>query len=158
MTIDSAAIRNPGAGRTAKWFVALSTALMLPLSASLAQDAALPQGFKAQALLKTDQTRDGDPLRYPGGTPQITSVIGTIEPGGRTPLHQHPVPTYVYVLEGQVELRTEGRDPHVYKTGEAYVEALNRNHQLFNAGGAPAKVLVVFVGEAGTATTIAAKQ
>jgi mannose-6-phosphate isomerase-like protein (cupin superfamily) len=40
-----------------------------------------------------------------------------------------------------------------YKAGEAYVEALNHQHQLFNKGNVPAKVLVVFVGP----TTITAK-
>jgi quercetin dioxygenase-like cupin family protein len=117
----------------------------------------LPAGFKTQPLLKTGQTRDGEPIAYPGGKPEIISVIGTIEPGGRTPLHQHPVPVYVYILEGEVELQTEGRQPHKYKTGEAYIEALNRNHQLFNKGNALAKVLVVFVGADGKPTTVAAK-
>lgn len=123
---------------------------------ALAQDA-LPAGFKTQPLLKTGQTRDEEPIAYPSGKPEITSVVGTIEPGGRTPLHQHPVPVYVYILEGEVELQTEGRKPHTYKTGEAYIEALNRNHQLFNKGNSQAKVLVVFVGEEGKPTTIPAK-
>jgi quercetin dioxygenase-like cupin family protein len=80
-----------------------------------------------------------------------------IEPGGRTPLHEHPVPTYVYVLEGEVELQSHGGQPHQYKAGEAYIEALNHQHQLFNKGSVPAKVLVVFVGEEGKPTTITAK-
>jgi quercetin dioxygenase-like cupin family protein len=121
-----------------------------------AQDA-LPAGFKTQPLLKTGQTRDNEPIVYPMGKPEIISVIGTIEPGGRTPLHEHPVPTYVYVLEGEVELQSHGGQPHKYKVGEAYIEALNRKHQLFNKGNVPAKVLVVFVGEEGKPTTIAAK-
>jgi quercetin dioxygenase-like cupin family protein len=83
--------------------------------------------------------------------------IGIIEPGGRTPLHEHPVPIYVYVLEGEVELQSHGGQPHQYKAGEAYIEALNHQHQLFNKGSVPAKVLVVFVGEEGKPTTITAK-
>jgi len=121
-----------------------------------AQDA-LPAGFKTQPLLKTGQTRDNEPIVYPTGKPEIISVVGTIEPGGRTPLHEHPVPVYVYVLEGEVELETEGRQPHKYKPGEAYIEALNRKHQLFNKGNSTAKVLVVFVGEEGKPTTITPK-
>lgn len=133
-------------------------AILLVSAGSLtvrAQDA-LPAGFKTQPLLKTSQTRDNEPIAYPSGKPEIISVIGTIEPGGRTPLHEHPVPVYVYVLEGEVELQTEGRQPHKYKTGEAYIEALNRKHQLFNKGNAQAKVLVVFVGEEGKPTTVTA--
>jgi quercetin dioxygenase-like cupin family protein len=119
---------------------------------------ALPAGFSAEPVLKTSETRDGDMIVFPGGTPEITSVIGTIEAGGRTPLHQHPIPVYVYVLEGAVELETEGGEPKQYRQGEAYIEALNRNHQLFNRSNAPSKVLVVFIGEQGTPTTVATTQ
>lgn len=126
-------------------------------SSSLAQGEALPAGFTAQSLLKTTVTRDGDPIAYPAGKPEVVSVIGTIEPGGRTPLHQHPVPVYVYILEGEVELRSEGGEPHRYGAGEAYIEALNLNHQLFNIGSTAAKVLVVFVGQEGSPTTVAVK-
>jgi quercetin dioxygenase-like cupin family protein len=121
-------------------------------------DHALPQGFETKSLLKTGRTRDNDPIVYPKtDKPELISVIGTIQPGGRTPLHEHPVPTYVYVLEGEVELQTEGAKPHVYKAGEAYIEALNRKHQLLNKGSVPARVLVVFVGEEGKPTTVSAK-
>lgn len=118
----------------------------------------LPEGFETVSVLKTGATRDGEPITYPAaGEAEITSVIGTIEPGGRTPLHQHPVPTYVYVLEGEVELETEGGAPQVYAAGQAYIESLDRNHQLFNRSDAPARVLVVFVGAQGMPTTIAAQ-
>jgi quercetin dioxygenase-like cupin family protein len=140
----------------ATWLVGAAAALALPLSAALAQEGALPSGFETEPVLKTTETRDGDPIVYPEGTPEITSVIGTIEPGGRTPLHQHPVPVYVYILEGTVELETEGGDPTVYNQGEAYVEALNRDHQLFNRGEETARILVVISGAEGVAPTVAA--
>jgi quercetin dioxygenase-like cupin family protein len=92
--------------------------------------AASASGFKTQPLLKSGQTRDKQPIAYPKtDKPEIISVIGIIEPGGRTPLHEHPVPTYVYVLEGEVELQSHGGQPHQYKAGEAYIEALNHQHQ-----------------------------
>jgi hypothetical protein len=45
------------------------------------------------------------------------------------------VPTYVYILEGEVELH--GGQPHQYKAGEAYIEALN-HQQITLLGGAAA--------------------
>jgi quercetin dioxygenase-like cupin family protein len=155
---NTAVIRKVFKIRAPNWLIAGSVALLMPFSVAVAQDQALPEGFETQSVLNTGETRDGDTIVYPDGTAQVISVIGTIEPGGRTPLHQHPVPTYVYVLEGQVELRTEGGDPHVYHQGEAYIEALNRDHQLFNTTEEPARVLVVFIGEEGTPTTIASGQ
>ena len=54
-------------------------------------------------------------------------------------------------------MQTDGHLPHRYKAGEAYIEALNRKHQLFNKGSIAAKLLVVFVGEEGKPTTITSK-
>jgi quercetin dioxygenase-like cupin family protein len=130
----------------------------LAQAAGGAADQALPSGFETKPLVKTGKTRDGDPIVYPrSDKTEITSVIGTIQPGGRTPLHEHPVPTYVYILEGEVEMQSEGHSPHRYKVGEAYIESLNRKHQLFNKGSTPAKLIVVFLGEEGKPTTITAK-
>jgi quercetin dioxygenase-like cupin family protein len=67
------------------------------------------------------------------------------------------VPVYVFVLEGEVELQTEGGEPHRYKAGEAFIEAQNRRHQAFNVADTPTRLLVVFVGEEGKPTTVAAQ-
>jgi quercetin dioxygenase-like cupin family protein len=131
--------------------------LAMPASFAVAQESALPEGFDTEMILQTTETRDGDPLEYLGGAAQITSVIGTIGAGGRTALHEHPVPTFVYVLEGEVELETEGGEPFTYAQGEAYIEALNREHQLFNRGDATARILVVFAGAEDVPTTVAAE-
>ena len=138
--------------------VALYSSTALAQHSAGSTDHALPAGFETTPVIKTGKTRDGDTMQFPKtDKPEIVSVIGTIQPGGRTPLHQHPIPVYVYVMEGEVELQTEGAQPHNYKTGEAYIESLNRNHQLLNKGSSPARVLVVFIGEEGRPTTIAAK-
>jgi len=153
--LPAAAAQRRNASRA---ILAAAVLAMLPLSAAVAQDDAMPAGFETEPVLRTSETRDKDPLRYPtGGTPEITAVIASIEPGGRTPLHEHPVPTFVYVLEGEVELETEGGDPHPYGAGGAYIEALDREHQLFNRGDATARLLVVFVGEQGVPTTVTAE-
>jgi len=117
-------------------------------------DQALPSGFKAEPVLKESTTADGDPLQLPGGTAEIISVIGTLDPGGRTARHQHPVPVYVYVLEGEIEVQTEGGEPRQYKQGDAFLESMNKWHQAFNKGQSPTKILVVFIGEQGKPTTV----
>jgi quercetin dioxygenase-like cupin family protein len=129
--------------------------LAVPVASASAQDDALPAGFETQSLMKTTVTRENEPITYPTGAPEIISVIGTLQKGGRTALHEHPVPVYVYVIEGEVEIKTEGGEPHRYKAGEAFIEAQNRKHQAFNAGDIAAKLLVVFVGEQGKPTTVA---
>ena len=74
----------------------------------------------------------------------------------RTSLHEHPVVTYVYVLEGEVELHIGEKVFH-YKTGDAWIEPLDTLNQAFNPGTVPAKVLIVQVGVEGKPNSIAAK-
>jgi quercetin dioxygenase-like cupin family protein len=134
---------------------ALGFAIPLP---AFAQGDALPAGFTAEPLIKTTVTRDNEPIVYPTGKPEIISVIGTLEKDGRTALHEHPVPVYVYVLEGEIELKSEGGDTHRYKVGEAFIETQNRKHQAFNVAEGPSKILAVFVGEEGKPTTVTVTQ
>ncbi|MEK9803721.1 MAG: cupin domain-containing protein [Curvibacter sp.] len=135
--------------------LAVAIGLTLP-GLAVAQDNPLPAGFSTQSLLKTGMTRDNEPVIYPGGRPEIISVIGTLDKGGRTALHHHPVPVYVHVLEGEIELRTEGGSPQRYKAGDSFMESLNRKHQAFNVADRPSRLLVVFIGEVGKPTTVAA--
>lgn len=140
--------------------VAALSAAAWSFSPVLGQDnTALPQGFKAEPVLKSGKTADGDPFKYPETKKaEIVSVIGTLEPGGRTALHQHPVPVYVYLLEGSLTVKTEGEESRNYKAGQAFLESVNRWHQAFNEGTEPAKLLVVFMGEEGKPTTQAKQQ
>ena len=145
---------------TMKWLSAMVFALLLFGSAASAQEQgdALPSGFESAPVLKSGETADGDPIKYPQtDSPEIVSVVGTLQPGGRTARHQHPIPVFVYVLEGELEVQTEGRDARSYKAGDAFMESVNTWHQAHNKGSAPAKILVVFMGEAGKPTTIAAQ-
>jgi quercetin dioxygenase-like cupin family protein len=122
------------------------------------QHSALPSGFETTPLLKSGKTADGDALQYPKTEkPEIVAVTGTIQPGGRTPLHQHPIPVFVHVMDGELEVQTEGKEPRGYKTGDSFIESMNRSHQVFNKGNSPARILVVFVGEEGKPTTILPK-
>jgi quercetin dioxygenase-like cupin family protein len=135
-------------------FTVTAAALVVASSAWGQDDQALPSGFDAQPVLKSTKTADGDPLQLPTtGQAEIVSVIGTLEPGGRTARHKHPVPVFVYLLEGELEVQTEGGEPRLYKTGEAFLESVDRWHQAFNNGSSPTKILVVFIGEEGKPTT-----
>jgi quercetin dioxygenase-like cupin family protein len=141
-----------------KRICAITTGLVLLAgTVAVAQEDPLPQGFETQSLLKSSVSRDDDPIVYPTGKPEVISVIGTLAKDGRTALHEHPVPVYVYIMEGEVELRTEGKEPHRYKAGEAFIETQNRKHQAFNVSDVPSKILVVFIGEQGKPTTVAAE-
>ena len=138
------------------WILSVATgAVLLSIGAASAEESSpLPKGFSAVPVLKSGKTADGDPLVYlQTQKPEVVSVIGTLEPKGQTALHRHPVPVFVYLLDGQLTVRTEGMEPRNYKTGEAFLESVNMWHQAFNEGDQPTKVLVVFLGEEGKPTT-----
>jgi len=58
----------------------------------------------------------------------------------------HPFPTFVYVLEGAINVEMEGGTARSYKAGDSFLEVVNTWHNGKNNGVAPAKLLVVFVG------------
>jgi len=127
-------------------------------TATAQDDRALPKGFKITQVLKTAQTASNQKIEYPKtAQAEAVSVIGELEPGGRTALHQHPVPVFVYVLEGTITVEAKGGQPRDYKPGQAFMEDVNHWHQAFNKGSAPVKILVFFMGEAGKPTTVSAK-
>ena len=66
--------------------------------------------------------------------------------GGR---HSHPGPVYVYVLEGEFTVKTEG-GTKTYKAGQLYPEALDRVMQGRNLSASDDLELLVFqVGDIG---------
>ncbi len=130
----------------------------LQLAQAAGEEQALPKGFKTTPVLKGTQTASNLKLEYPKtGKAEIVSVIGELEPGGRTARHQHPVPVFVYVLEGTLTVQAEGGQPREYRPGQAFIEDINHWHQAFNKTSAPVKILVVFMGEEGKPTTVSAR-
>ena len=132
--------------------------LVAPFAAP-AQDQLPPEsmGLTSEEVVKTTTTNNGEPIASPAGTPEIPSVVATFEPGGHSALHQHPYPTYSYVLEGEVEVRNEGSEPQRYTAGQGFVEALNHNLQVVNVADGPSKLLATFMGEEGQPFTAEAK-
>ena len=139
---------------------AISSIILVTGSAAQAagDEQALPKGFKTTPVLKGTQTASNIKLEYPKtGKAEVVSVIGEIEPGGRTSRHQHPVPVFVYVLDGTLTVQAEGGQPREYRPGEAFLEDVNHWLQAFNKTSAPVKILVVFMGEEGRPTTVSAR-
>ena len=131
------------------WLVALCLAAS-PAAALAAdqQTAAAPAATTSVVILKTNSTGDGVPLVYPGGTPQILSRITTFPPHSKTAVHRHPMPLYVYMLEGQLTIHTEGQPDRHYKAGDAFMETAAW-HYGENPGDTSTRLLAVYVGADG---------
>lgn len=94
-------------------------------------------------------------LVYPqSGPAKVTSLIVTMEPGEETGPHRHGVPTYGYILEGQVTVDYGTHGKRTYRKGEAFMEAEGVTHDGVNDGNVPVRILVVFMGAEGASNVI----
>jgi quercetin dioxygenase-like cupin family protein len=104
---------------------------------------------RVQPLLTSTESVVGERLAYPSGPAVVTSLIVTMAPGESTGWHKHGVPSYAYILAGQVTVEYEGVGRRTYKHGEAFMEAMNLWHTGVNDGAEPCRILVVFMGAPG---------
>ncbi len=103
-------------------------------------------------VVSKDATTDaGEPIRYLS-TPnaEVTSAILSLSPGGKTDWMTHPVPGYVYVLEGQLTVEFEDGHHVTFKAGQAFMQARAKWHRGLNEGKTTMRFLAVFFGEKGT--------
>ena len=116
------------------------------------------QAPKVSPVVKATATASGQKLQYPQtDRPEIESVLIEIAPGGESGRHMHPVPTYVYVLEGTLTVEMDKESPREYAAGSGFLESVNTWHNGKNLGQAPVKALVVFVSEEGKKNFIRAE-
>lgn len=131
------------------WTATLAWAAALSLSASLtasAQENPAAAGVSREEVLATATNMAEEPIAYPTGSAKVTAEMVSFEPGGHTALHTHPVPSFVYVLEGELEVRIEGQEPMRFTPGQAFVEPQDTSMQAFNVADGPTKLLVVYSG------------
>jgi quercetin dioxygenase-like cupin family protein len=98
-------------------------------------------GFVAVPLLRTEVT--GDAAR------DAVVARGELAPGATTGRHTHPGDEYAYVIEGTLELRSDGRPPRRVTAGEAYHNPRGVVHETRNVGDGVARLASVFVVDKG---------
>ena len=124
--------------------------LAVAIFALIVTPAAAQVKFSAAPILQSGTTAGGTSIAYPKtDSAEVTALVLDIGPGGETGRHMHPYPTFVYVLEGAIDVQMDGGSVHSYKAGESFLEVLNTWHNGKNIGTTPAKVLVVFAGVRG---------
>lgn len=131
-------------------FITLLIAAMLPLSVQALQTGG---ALKATPLLKTTATWAGQPIVYPKGTPEVTVVQIELAVGGETGWHQHPVGSYAYVLQGDLEVSLgDGRSQRV-SAGQVLAEVIGVPHNGRNVGEVPVQLIVFYTGATGDSLT-----
>ena len=106
-------------------------------------------------LLASGKTIVGEQIVYPEGAPaKVTSVIVTMGQGEQTGWHTHGVPVFGYILEGELTVDYGDKGKHVYRAGDALLEAINVRHNGQNTGTGPVRLLAVFMGADGLKMTV----
>jgi quercetin dioxygenase-like cupin family protein len=126
-------------------------AALLPFAAQAIEPSAT---VKVTPLLKTTQTWNGAPIKYPEGQAEITSLLIEIAPGGETNWHEHTVPSFGMVLEGTLEVSLTDGKKKVMKAGEAIAEVIATAHNGRNVGTTPVKLVVFYAGAVGKQLTV----
>ena len=135
--------------------IAMLAGLLLLGSPVLAEDLT-PQAYQnlLTPLLQGGVDVLGAPLAYPAGNPNVTAAIVTIPPGGETGWHQHEVPLFAYVLEGELTVDYGAKGKKIYRAGEAVLEAVGWAHNGTNTGSVPMKLVAVYMGSDAAANTV----
>jgi quercetin dioxygenase-like cupin family protein len=112
------------------------------------------QTVKVTQLLKTTQSWNGAPIKYPEGQAEITGVMIEIAPGGETNWHEHPVPSFGMVLEGTLEVSLTDGSKKLIKAGEAIAEVVATAHNGRNVGTTPLKLIAFYAGAVDKSLTV----
>lgn len=107
-------------------------------------------------LLKTTTSWNGQPLAYPTGPAEITAFQVEVAPGGETGWHQHPVPSFGFMLEGTLEVTLKDSQVKRLNPGDALAEVVNTTHNGRNVGTVPVRIVVFYAGTTGQSLTIKA--
>lgn len=115
--------------------------------------ALLPSLVAAEYLLKSQTSWDGGNIEYPSGQAEISSFILRLEEGGAPKFHCHPVPTFGYVLLGEVEIETKEGKKTILRQGESAIEVMRTVHR-GRAIGSPAEIVVFYAGSTTMPNTV----
>ena len=113
-----------------------------------------PVGLTLKTILQADTTMIGQPIRFPQSDGQLTAVLAEVAPGGQVGRHLHPVPLFVYILEGALTIDMEQHGTHTFRAGEGLAEIVNSWHNGRNLGDKPCRFLIVLAGQKGTPNLI----
>ncbi|HEY8950257.1 MAG TPA: cupin domain-containing protein [Rhizomicrobium sp.] len=108
-------------------------------------------------LSRTSTTITGEKIEVPSN-PDVVTSIATFPPGAELPIHKHPYPHYVYVLEGNLTVfNVDTGKSFLAKQGDFVVETNANWHYGKNEGTVPVKLLVIDQLPAGVKTNMELK-
>ena len=152
-SVSRVAVRQLMEERSKWWLITLAIALiafsLIVMSCKPSQKMGNDK-FTATVVGEHTVTLGKRKIEYPKSkTAEIVSHLVEIKPGGETGRHQHPGPTFMYVMEGTLVVELEDGTQKQYKAGEALVEDVDTWINNKNPGTTPTKFIGVILSEKG---------
>jgi len=123
----------------------MNTARVMLAAALIVSLGADPAPAQQPGIKRTDLQRHD--LSIPGR--EVNQVLVEFAPGVVAPNHSHPGEEMVYVVEGSLEYKLEGKPPVTLKAGEVLFIPYGTVHEVKNVGTTPAAELATYVVEKG---------
>jgi quercetin dioxygenase-like cupin family protein len=120
--------------------VCATAALSLAGLAYAQQAPVQPSPIKRTPLGKVD---------VPGSNYEVVFGLVEMAPGPKSARHSHPGPVMAYIAEGEFYYLIDGQKERIYKAGESFEVPAGAIHLEGANGGAPVKVMAVYVMEKG---------
>jgi quercetin dioxygenase-like cupin family protein len=117
--------------------------LVSPIALLLTVAATAP--IQAQPISRHDLQRHD--LGIPGR--EVIQTRVDFEPHAVAPRHNHPGEEIIYVLEGAIQYRLDGRAPVTVSAGQVLFVPYGVVHSASNVGGGPASELATYIVEKG---------
>ena len=134
---------------------------LIPIAAILiatSTHAADAPKISVQPIARTSTTITGEKIVVPPN-PDVVTSIATFPPGAELPVHKHPYPHYVYVLDGVLTVfNTDTGKSFTVKKGDFIVETNANWHYGKNEGTVPVTPLVIDQLPAGVTSNMTLKQ
>lgn len=113
---------------------------------------------QVSTVLKAQTSWDEKPIVYPSGKAEVSGLVVELAPGAQTGWHSHPVPSFAFILEGELEIEQRNGGVKRLKAGEAVAEVMNTFHNGRNVGTVPVKLVVFYAGMVGEKLTVKENQ
>jgi quercetin dioxygenase-like cupin family protein len=136
----------------------MKTRRILAAAALIATIALAPLAAQSEEISLGDIKRTSlmkEALSIPGR--EVVQVRVDIPEGGLAVRHSHPGEELVYVIEGVLEYRLDGRPPVTVKQGEVLLIPYGTPHAVKNVGKGNAAELATYIVEKGKPLLISGK-
>lgn len=113
-----------------------------------------PPTIDSKILMQTSVSWDGEPIIYPAGEAEVTAVYIEIQPGENTGWHYHPIPSFAYLIEGNLEVTLKDGQSKTMEQGDTLAEVTNTVHNGRNIGESTVRLIVFYIGSKEDTLTI----